>query len=301
LTQTGAVVLGGGTSSAIDSGGGAITLTNSGNQFQSLDIANGGAVSIMNNASAMTLSSLATTTSLNLYSIGNLTLGATNFSVSGSGDAMVLRTDGAFVHSGSTQTLSAPNGRWLIYLKNPGGHTFLSTPAFKQYNAAYGDTVLGTGNGVLYNNTTPAVLTASLTGAVSKAYDGTTSISLTGATLTSMTGFVEAFTPVGTVSISGAGTLGDPNVGSAISVTAAGATVNEMVDSSGFKVYGYRVNATGAIGTVTQATVVPALPGVTVAAFLEKFEAALQAQQDSKDDKSQGKDTLVVEGDICRP
>lgn len=294
ITQAAAVSVGG--LATIDAGTGSVTLDNAANDFSSVSLT-GGQITVKD-ANALNVAAVTGSGAVQLKAVGNLTL-AGALSSSASGDAIVLITDGTLTNA--TASITTPNGRWLAYLKNPGGHTFPSTPGFKQYNAPYGTTVLGTGNGVLYDNATPAVLTASLTGAVSKAYDGTTSISLTGATLTSVTGFVEAFTPVGTVSISGAGTLGDPNVGSAISVTAAGATVNEMVDSSGFKVYGYRVNATGAIGTVTQATVVPALPGVTVAAFLENFQAALQAQQDSTDGPDKGKDTLVVEGDICRP
>lgn len=58
--------------------------------------------------------------------------------------------------------------------------------------------------------------------------------------------------------------------------------------------------AQGAAATTTTAAT-QALPGVTVAEFIENFEAALQAQQDSADEPDKAKDTLLVEGEICRP
>jgi filamentous hemagglutinin family protein len=299
LTQTGAVVLGGGTSSVIDSGGGAITLTNSGNQFRQLGITNAGAVSINNNATALQLDSVSTT-SFNLYTLGNLNLAGT-VSASAAGDAVVLRSDGTL--SNSTATLSTPNGRWLIYLKDPVGHAFPTTPAFKQYNAAYGDTVLGTGNGVLYNNTTPAVLTASLTGTTSKTYDGLLSTDLTGAVVGSISGGYIDGDSGGTLSLTGAtGSLNDASVGTGKLVTASGFGATGISGGNGIAtVYGYKSSASGSIGTVKDSTVAPALSGVTVAEFLDKFALALESQQDSTAEKDKAKDVLVVEGEICRP
>jgi hypothetical protein len=65
------------------------------------------------------------------------------------------------------------------------------------------------------------------------------------------------------------------------------------------------LNVTAAVApVVVAATTTPTtsvMPGVTVAEFIENFQAALQAQQDSADAPDKAKDTLVVEGDICRP
>lgn len=43
------------------------------------------------------------------------------------------------------------------------------------------------------------------------------------------------------------------------------------------------------------------VPANLVTTFLEKFSAALQAQDEKKDDKDKVRDALVVEGEICRP
>jgi hypothetical protein len=294
LTQSAALSFTGSTTTALDTGGGAITLTNAGNQLQSLNISNGGAVSIVNNSTALTLGSSATS-SLNVYSVGNLNL-AGAISASAAGDAVVLRTDGTL--NNFTASITTPNGRWLAYLKSVGGHSFVSTPNFKQFNAAYGATVLGSGNGVLYDPAVVAVLSGTLAGSVTKSYDGTTSVSLSGAELSGATGFAEAFTPVGTVTLSGTGTLADPNIGTGISTTASNATVNVMVDSGGLKVYGYKANASGAIGEVTKATLQP-FAGLTMADFADKFETLLM-RQDTKEERAKGTDGLVVEGEICR-
>jgi filamentous hemagglutinin family protein len=293
LTQSTALSVSGLTT--LNTGSGSVTLTNSSNNFGSVAISGAGAVSLQD-ANALSLTNLSVG-SLNAYAVGNLTL-AGSINASAAGDAVVLRTDGNL--GNSTASITTPNGRWLAYVKSVGGHSFVSTPAFKQFNSAYGATVLGTGNGVLYDPAVVAVLTGTLGGSITKSYDGTTSISLTGATLTAPTGFAEAFTPVGTVTLSGTGTLASPDIGTGISTTVSNAAVDPMVDAGGLKVYGYKANTSGAIASVTKAvnTLQP-FAGTTLADFADKFETLL-IRQDTRDDKAKGTDGLVVEGEICR-
>jgi filamentous hemagglutinin family protein len=188
-----------------------------------------------------------------------------------SGDAVKYIVDtGAFTFiskAGST-TVSTPSGRWLAYLQNPGGHTFPASPnlppVFKQYNAAYGDTVLGIGNGVLYNNTTPAVLSSTdfgdaLTGSVSKVFDGSTSIGLSGATFIDVdTGWVDGDFGVNALISGGTGVLDDANAGTTKLVTVKNVTVSGISPVGGgfseSNVFGYWVK--GLVGTVTAAPVV---------------------------------------------
>jgi hypothetical protein len=194
-------------------------------------------------------------------------------------------------------------------LKNPGGHTFQTIPAFKQYNAAYGDTVLGTGNGVLYNNTTPAVLTLAggvdaLTGGVTKAYDGSLSMSVATATYGTIAGgLIDGDTVSNPNTVSGGtGLLSDVNVGTGKLVTVKNVTVGTITGGNGIgTVYGYRVK--GSVGTVTAASSsTSSFPGDVVTAFAEKFEAVLTDPQNVKDEKREKtKDALVVEAEICRP
>lgn len=294
LTQSGATLSATGLTT-LNSGSNNITLTNSSNNFGTVSIASAGAVSLTD-ANVLSLGSM-TVASLNAYAVGNLTLGST-ITASAAGDAVVLRTDATMMNG--TAIISTPSGRWLAYVKSLAGHSFVSTPAFKQFNAAYGATVLGTGNGVLYDPAMVAVLTGSLGGSITKAYDGTTSISVTGATLTGPTGLLGGFTPVGTITLSGTGTLSSPDIGTGINITVSNATVDAMVDAGGLKVYGFKVNTSGAIGNVTKAvnTLQP-FAGSTTADFADKFENLL-IRHDTKDDKGKGTDGLVVEGEICR-
>ena len=203
--------------------------------------------------------------------------GLTVNSVSGvtsnvNGDAVVLIADtGTF--SGTSQ-ITTPNGRWLAYLKDPGGHTFpgsTSAPAFKQYNAPYGVAVLGSGNGVLYNNTNAAKLTGTLTGSVSKVYDGGLSIGVSGAIPSAIGGGYVDGDSGGTVSLSGAvGNLVDPNVGTAKSVFATSLNASGIAGGNGIgTVYGYQTQFSGGIGQVTPKLVVVsgALIGATSKAY----------------------------------
>ena len=94
-----------------------------------------------------------------------------------------------------------------------------------------------------------------MTGAVSKPYDGNTTISLLGAIFDPITGAVYG----DTVSLSGGvGMLADPNEGTAKLVTATGMTVTAVSSSAtgSIAIYGYSVNSASAyIGTVSAAVV----------------------------------------------
>jgi hypothetical protein len=181
---------------------------------------------------------------------------AAGISSNASGDAVILIAD-AGTFNANTTPVSAPNGRGLLYLKDPGGHTFPGTPGFKQYNAPYGTTVQqSTGNGVLYNNTTPAKLTATLTGAVSKVFDGALGIPLAGASVGAISGGLIDGDTGGTLTIpAGAfGNLATANVGTGKPVVATGLAVSGLTGGAGIStVYGYQVEATGNIGIVTPA------------------------------------------------
>ena len=194
-----------------------------------------------------------------------------------SGDAIVMVVNRTFNGYGGSISFSN-GGRWLAYLNYPSEPNTLtrtfpvnSPPLFKQYNAAFGATVLGTGNGVLYNNTTPAVLTASgqtgpadaLTGLVSKVYDGGLGISLAGANYSTVSGGLVDGDTLSVVSASGGvsggtGSLSDPNVGSGKLVTASNVNVTGLLGGNGIStVYGYQVR--GNIGEVTPAHVISSI------------------------------------------
>ena len=203
---------------------------------------------------------------LTLNAGANLTVGYGGSIVSGaSGDAVVMVVGGVLA-GGYAGSISFTNsGRWLAYLKDPGSHVFPGTLAFKQYNAAYGSTVLGSGNGVLYNNSNPAVLTAgqtapldALTGAVSKVYDGSVDISMSGASyIPIMAGMIDGDVQPTTISIGATGTLADPSVGTGKQVTASVTGVTSSAATGSVPVYGYRIR--GNIGEVTPAHVISSI------------------------------------------
>ena len=98
-----------------------------------------------------------------------------------------------------------------------------------------------------------------MTGSVTKAYDGTTSISLSGVTFSSLevlSGLQFGDQPVfpGGASITSPGTLASPNVGTGILVTVTNGTVTGIEDTDTHSIaYGYRINASGNIGALTPA------------------------------------------------
>ena len=196
---------------------------------------------------------------IKLRASGDLTLGGSSLSSGATGDAIVLESTGGLMNAaGYGGSVSAPNGRWLVYLPNIGSdypHQFgpfglVGATNFRQYSAPPGTTPLGSGNGHLY--AVAATLGSSLGGEVSKQYDGGTDISLSGASFGPLTGYLA--TDSGGVLSGGVGTLGSPNVGSAIPVTVNGLTVTGVTDSVlHFPVYGYQVTASGNIGVVTPA------------------------------------------------
>ena len=183
--------------------------------------------------------------------IADLTL---NQAVSGSaaGDAVVLASARNFINNFGASAIDAGGGgRWLVYSGSPlndtrGGLSY----AFKQYNAAYGAAVLGSGNGFAYR-VAPAV-TIGLAGSAAKVYDGSTTATLTAGnfgTSGAIDGDTVAFTSTGA-------TYDTRNVGTGKSVTASGLALTGA-SNGGVTVYGYQLangSATGNIGIVTPAT-----------------------------------------------
>ena len=210
--------------------------------------------------------------SIRLQSFGNLRFG--NLTAGAPDDAVVLIAGGTLsTWSPGTVVTSGLNGRWLAYLPSALDcdciHTFpvsVSAPQFKQYNASYGSTVLGTGNGVLYSNNNAAVLTAgvsapvdALTGLVSKVYDGSLAIGMAGAVASPITGGLIDFDvlPNGIV-LGSTGTLMDnPDVGKPKPVTVNVTGVISSVETGSLPVYGYQVR--GLIGEVTPVPVLPVI------------------------------------------
>ena len=151
--------------------------------------------------------------------------------------------------AGALQTTGA--GRWLIWSGNPANDTRGGLVAnFKQYNATYGNTAVAqsTGNGLLY--TLAPTITPSLTGTVSKTYDGNTAATLVASNY-AVTGAVDGDTV--TLNNPANGSYDNSAVGTGKQVTVTGINITGATNGS-TKVYGYALGSTtasGAVGTIT--------------------------------------------------
>lgn len=163
------------------------------------------------------------------------------------GDISVLAHT-SFVNSAGANALAAANGgKWLVYSTSPladtrGGLSY----DFKQYNASYKSTILGTGNGFVYS-VAPQV-TVGLTGQATKEYDGDEAASFSGIGY-NFTGLLDGdtFTNI----TASAAAYDNKNAGSGKSVTVSGLNMQPVNGSA--PVYGYSVgtSASGNIGTIT--------------------------------------------------
>ncbi len=193
-----------------------------------------------------------------LAATSGMTLTGPGISSDAPGNAVSLILTGGLMNVSAPVTTSGAGGRWLAYVPSFTSHVFPTGWAFKQVNATYGSTVLGSGNGVLVADAPVLTVSAgSMTGSVTKVYDGGTGISLAGATLPTVSGgAIDSDVVSGALVSGGIGTLASRNVGTNIVVTASGMSVTGVTTSAGFgskPVYGYQIpSVSGNIGTVTQ-------------------------------------------------
>lgn len=189
----------------------------------------------------------ASASAIGLSGAGNLTANA------GSGDAIELVSGGTFNNTAGSGALSVSAGaRWLVYSGNPANDTRGGlVHDFKQYDKTFGDAnpILGTGNGFLYGITPTA--SVSLTGTVSKVYDGGTVATLAAGNFLA-TGGVDG----DVVSVGGGatGTYDNRNVGSGKTVDVSGFVVSALGGTA--PVFGYALasgTASGVVGTITAA------------------------------------------------
>jgi filamentous hemagglutinin family protein len=232
----------------LDTGAGDATFSNLLDDFGTVQVTSGGDVSLVD-ANSVTIGNANLGTLSARALAGNLTLGG-NVTATGAGDSIVLAASGNFINTAGAAALDPGPGRWLVYSTNPasdvrGGLAY----NFKQYNATYGvSPVLGAGNGFLY--TVAPSVTPSLTGSVTKIYDGTTAATLAPADY-SFAGVIDGDTiALGNAT---AGVYASPNVGGGINVSVAGLTLAGASNGAA-TVYGYTLAANSAnanVGSIT--------------------------------------------------
>jgi hypothetical protein len=213
----------------------------------------------VSNSNGLSLGSITSTGVVNAIASGALVVNNI-INANGVGDAIVL-AGSSFTNNAGASALNPGSGNFLIWSQNTPGSDALGGLVynFKQYNAVYGSsTVLGIGNGLMY--TIAPVITASLTGAITKVYDTTTSATLASNNYTS-TGAIDGDTV--TISNPTSGAYSTANAGSNINVSASGVAITGATNGSVI-VYGYQLastTASGTIGTITPATLVASLQG----------------------------------------
>jgi len=237
----------------MDSGSGDATLTGT-QQVNTLNATGGNVVLI--NGKSLTVNAVDASGLVGLWAQGSssdLTLAGTVSADSGGQAAgqmsMVLIADRNFINNVGSNVLDAGSGTWRVYSTSPLNDTRNGlTPDFKQYNANYGSTVLGSGNGFFYS--VAPTLTVGLTGTISKTYDGNTGASLANATLNA-SGAIDGDHVVVTA---GGASYDTKDAGTSKTVTATG--VETSASNGAMAVYGYTVAApvTGT-GVITPRTV----------------------------------------------
>lgn len=256
INQTGILTVAG--TSSFNAGAHAISLGLNNALSGVVSLTNSGANDInLNNSIALSLGTSSAGNKLTAISSGVITLSG-NVTANATGDSIVLSGAG-FDNAGMHALDPGANGRYLVWSSNanpfsggsPDNRGGLAYD-FKQYSATYGvSPVLGSGDGFLY--TLAPSITPSLTGSVSKTYDGNNTATLTSANYTS-TGAVDGDTV--TLNNPASGTYASVNANTGISVTVNGVAIASATNGSA-TVYGYDLSPTtvnAAIGEITPAT-----------------------------------------------
>lgn len=252
VTQTGAVTVGGATSITAGAGND-VALNNTGNNFNSVAIASGRDVSIVDaNALTVNASTVRTMTAQTLS--GDLTLGgAITATGTGSGSSVRLAAAQNFINTGNFGINPGAGSRWLVYSTTPTADTrgagLITASNFKQYNTTFPGSISGAGNGFVYS--VAPTITASLSGAATKTYDGTTTAPIGGLTL-GQSGAIDG----DTVNLSAftSATYNDKNAGTGKTITSNALSITGATNG-GKQVFGYTLaspNATGNVGTINQ-------------------------------------------------
>ncbi len=247
--------------------GGNYQLTNTANhvntlaaQTGTLNFSNSGNIAI---GSIGSYNGITTTGATSVNTSGNLQLneqvkanaspGRVRSASAASGNAsIVLAGSKGIQNNFGSGVLDAGGGKWLLYSPDPGSNFANGLkPDFIQYNAPFQSSPLGSGNGFLYSEI--PYVHASLTGTVSKTYDGTTL-----ASLSSDNFLFSAKYPSDKLNLSFpiSGYYDDKNVGTNKSVEALGINILSASTAEGIPVYGYRMESdtiSGNIGVINPA------------------------------------------------
>jgi filamentous hemagglutinin family protein len=202
---------------------------------------------------------------------GDITLRAANqLTISAAGQvastADITLTTTIFINQRGADALASSGGAWRVYSANPANDTVGGlTPDFYQYNAPAGATPAAAGDGLFYSIAPTIGVTL---GAITKAYDGTTTAVLDDAN-TTVTGLING----DDWTLDGA--YATKNAGAGLTVTATNFTATH----GGVDVYGYTVapSFSANTGVIDKAVLTASVVGTPTKTYNTTTSVALTA------------------------
>ncbi len=255
----------------LNSTGGSIIANNTTNDFTgTVSVSSTGAVSLVD-ANALTLGAVTANTFAARTLTGALTTtGVVNASAT-TGTALELNIATNYINTAGASALQTGAGaRWIVYSNSPitdARNTLVAD--FRQYNAPIGTTPVASGNGFLY--TVAPTITVSLTGTVSRDYNGTTAFTL-GASNYALTGMLG--TDSVTLNNPASGDVSSANAGSSVALSVTGIVIASAVNGAE-TIYGYTL--TSSTATANIATINKAALSISTTDVVKDFDGTVAA------------------------
>jgi filamentous hemagglutinin family protein len=248
----------------VKTGTGDFTANNASNQFASIQVVNGRNVSVRD-VDDITVESANLTGDLLVRAARDLTLNGNVATTSGTATAVQLVAERNFNNAGNGSISTGAGGRWLVYSTTPladtRGGALTASYDFTQYNASYGDTILGANDGFIYK-VAPTVSVA-LNGTSTKPFDGNNTVTDLSGLNVNLSGFFNNDQAGAATPVTGA-TFDNPSVGTnkPIAGTYDLNAPGVIVTAEGKQVYGYQfVETSNATGSITAAATGPTTQG----------------------------------------
>ncbi len=241
----------------VKTGTGDFTANNAANQFASIQVVNGRNVSVRD-VDDITVESADLTGDLLVRAARDLTLNGDITTTNGTATAVQLVAERNFNNAGNGSISTGAGGRWLVYSSTPladtRGAALTASYDFTQYNASYGDTILGANDGFIYK-VAPTV-NVTLNGTSTKPFDGNNTVTDLSGLNVNLSGFFNNDQAGGATPVTGA-TFDNPSVGTNKPITGS-YDLNApgvIVTAEGKQVYGYQfVETSNATGSITDTT-----------------------------------------------
>lgn len=238
----------------VKTGTGDFTANNAANQFASIQVVNGRNVSVRD-TDDITVESADMTGDLLVRAARDLTLNGNIVTTSGTATAVQLVAERNFNNAGNGSISTGAGGRWLVYSTSPvadtRGAALTASYDFTQYNASFGDTILGANDGFVYK-VAPTV-NVTLNGTSTKPFDGNNTVTDLSGLNVNLSGFFNNDQAGAATPITGA-TFDNPSVGTNKPI-AGNYDLNApgvIVTAEGKQVYGYQfVETSNATGSIT--------------------------------------------------